>query len=115
MYPAVAVWPLLFVRCWARSTRRRLTRSRSWPAAIERSYRCSWGEFLYRPNREGEFLTELLRPFDGVLVSNFYAAYDSLVLRISAGDIDKAYVDEWAVRLGLIPIWDAIQQRLGDH
>lgn len=34
--------------------------------------------FLYRPNREGAFLAELLRPFQGVLVSDFYAAYDSL-------------------------------------
>src|SRR5262249_39105566 len=29
--------------------------------------------FLYRPNREGAFLAELLRPFRGVLVSDFYA------------------------------------------
>ena len=37
------------------------------------------------------------------------------MLRVSAGDIDKAYVDEWAANLGLIPIWDAIKQRLGEH
>ena len=34
--------------------------------------------FLYRPNREGGFLAEMLRPFTGVLVSDFYSAYDSL-------------------------------------
>jgi hypothetical protein len=34
--------------------------------------------FMYRPNREGSFLRELLRDFHGVLVSDFYAAYDSL-------------------------------------
>jgi len=34
--------------------------------------------FLYRPNREGGFLAEMLRPFSGVLVSDFYSAYDSL-------------------------------------
>jgi len=34
--------------------------------------------YLYRPNREGEFLHTLLRDFMGVLVSDFYTAYDSL-------------------------------------
>ncbi|MCY2952535.1 MAG: IS66 family transposase [Planctomycetota bacterium] len=34
--------------------------------------------FMYRPNREGDFLHELLKDFKGVLVSDFYAAYDSL-------------------------------------
>jgi predicted RecB family nuclease len=34
--------------------------------------------FLYRPTREGDFLKELLKDFHGVLVSDFYAAYDSL-------------------------------------
>jgi hypothetical protein len=34
--------------------------------------------YLYRPTREGEFLSSLLRGFGGVLVSDFYAAYDSL-------------------------------------
>lgn len=34
--------------------------------------------YVYRPNREGEFLRELLKEFHGVLVSDFYAAYDSL-------------------------------------
>ena len=37
------------------------------------------------------------------------------MLRISAGGIDIAYIEEWAARLGLIPIWDAIKQRLGGH
>ena len=33
---------------------------------------------MYRPTREGDFLQELLKDFRGVLVSDFYAAYDSL-------------------------------------
>jgi hypothetical protein len=32
--------------------------------------------FLYRPTREGGFLKDLLKNFKGVLVSDFYAAYD---------------------------------------
>ena len=31
---------------------------------------------MYRPTREGDFLHELLKDFRGVLVSDFYAAYD---------------------------------------
>jgi predicted RecB family nuclease len=34
--------------------------------------------YLYRPNREGAFLHSMLKGFAGVLVSDFYAAYDSL-------------------------------------
>jgi predicted RecB family nuclease len=34
--------------------------------------------YLYRPTREGDFLPELLKDFRGVLVSDFYAAYDAL-------------------------------------
>jgi hypothetical protein len=34
--------------------------------------------YLYRPNREGDFLKELLKDYRGVLVSDFYAAYDGL-------------------------------------
>jgi hypothetical protein len=34
--------------------------------------------FMYRPTREGDFLKELLKDFHGVLVSDFYAAYDSI-------------------------------------
>jgi predicted RecB family nuclease len=34
--------------------------------------------YLFQPTREGDFLHELLKPFTGVLVSDFYAAYDSL-------------------------------------
>jgi predicted RecB family nuclease len=34
--------------------------------------------YLYRPTREGDFLKELLKGFRGVLVSDFYAAYDSI-------------------------------------
>jgi hypothetical protein len=34
--------------------------------------------FLYKDSREGEFLHELLKNYNGVLVSDFYNAYDSL-------------------------------------
>ncbi|WP_306752874.1 IS66 family transposase [Paracoccus actinidiae] len=34
--------------------------------------------YVYRPTREGEFLKKMLGDFKGVLVSDFYAAYDSL-------------------------------------
>jgi len=34
--------------------------------------------YMFRPTREGEFLHELLQDFHGVLVSDFYAAYDAL-------------------------------------
>jgi predicted RecB family nuclease len=34
--------------------------------------------YMYRPTREGKFLQDMLRDFKGVLVSDFYAAYDSL-------------------------------------
>lgn len=34
--------------------------------------------YYYQPNREGKFLHDFLSDFDGVLVSDFYAAYDSI-------------------------------------
>ena len=34
--------------------------------------------YLYNPTREGTFLKETLGDFAGVLVSDFYAAYDSV-------------------------------------
>src|SRR5262249_31019257 len=34
--------------------------------------------YLYRKSRDGSFLPEFLRGFNGVLVSDFYAAYDSI-------------------------------------
>jgi hypothetical protein len=34
--------------------------------------------FMYRPTREGGFLEELLEGFSGVLVSDFYGAYESV-------------------------------------
>jgi predicted RecB family nuclease len=34
--------------------------------------------FMYRPTREGDFLRPLLKDFHGVLVTDFYTAYDSL-------------------------------------
>jgi transposase IS66 family protein len=41
-------------------------------ASLERVY------YFYRDSREGTFLKEMLRGFAGVLVSDFYTAYDSL-------------------------------------
>src|SRR4051812_507418 len=35
-------------------------------------------EYIYRPNRETDFLRDLLRDFKGVLVSDFYPGYESL-------------------------------------
>jgi predicted RecB family nuclease len=34
--------------------------------------------YFYKPSRETAFLTEMLTPFSGVLVSDFYAGYDAL-------------------------------------
>jgi predicted RecB family nuclease len=34
--------------------------------------------YMYRPTREGDFLKAMLKDFRGVLVSDFYAAYDSI-------------------------------------
>jgi hypothetical protein len=34
--------------------------------------------YMLRPTREGNFLVELLKDFHGVLVSDFYAAYDAI-------------------------------------
>ena len=37
------------------------------------------------------------------------------MLRISAGEIDRSYIEQWAATLGLTSIWEAIQQRLRDR
>ena len=34
--------------------------------------------YFYRPSREGSFLEEMLAPFRGILISDFFTAYDSL-------------------------------------
>jgi hypothetical protein len=34
--------------------------------------------FIYKPTREGDFVQELLKDFKGVLISDFYSAYDSI-------------------------------------
>ena len=34
--------------------------------------------YMYRPTREGDFLHELLKEFRGVLISDFYTAYDGI-------------------------------------
>lgn len=34
--------------------------------------------FMYKESREGEFLKELLKDFKGVLITDFYTAYDSI-------------------------------------
>jgi predicted RecB family nuclease len=52
---------------------------------LQRGKGCVWAltnledvAYLYRPNREADFLQDLLRGFKGVLVSDFYTGYDSL-------------------------------------
>ena len=37
------------------------------------------------------------------------------ILKVSAGEIDQEYIVKWAQRLGLEPIWTAIQQRLSNE
>ena len=37
------------------------------------------------------------------------------MLKVSAGLIDELYIVEWADRLGLRPIWDAIKRRLEEN
>lgn len=34
--------------------------------------------YLFKPTREGDFLRQLLKDFDGVLVTDFFSAYDSV-------------------------------------
>ena len=34
--------------------------------------------YMYRPTREGDFLRKFLKNFRGVIVSDFYAAYDAI-------------------------------------
>lgn len=41
-------------------------------ASIDKVY------YFYRPSREGSFLEEMLAPFRGILISDFFSAYDSL-------------------------------------
>ncbi|MBI4688933.1 MAG: hypothetical protein HY754_01465 [Nitrospirae bacterium] len=36
------------------------------------------------------------------------------ILKISGDEIDKDYIEEWAKRLGLVEIWDAVQKRVGE-
>jgi hypothetical protein len=37
--------------------------------------------YFYKPSREGSFLPEILGGFSGVLISDFFTAYDSLKCR----------------------------------
>lgn len=34
------------------------------------------------------------------------------IMKISSGEIDERYIGEWADRLGLREVWDAMLQRL---
>jgi len=36
------------------------------------------------------------------------------ILKISGEIIDRGYITEWARRLGLIEIWEAVQERLNE-
>src|SRR5262249_45773904 len=35
--------------------------------------------YVYKPTRQGDFLHKMLKEFSGVLISDFFAAYDSLM------------------------------------
>ncbi len=37
--------------------------------------------FFFKPSREGDFLEQMLAPFQGILISDFFTAYDSLPCR----------------------------------
>ena len=37
------------------------------------------------------------------------------ILRVSGEEIDRGYIDEWARRLGLTDIWEAIQKRADEE
>ena len=37
------------------------------------------------------------------------------ILRVSGSDVDLAYIDEWARRLDLADVWNAIRRRLGER
>jgi hypothetical protein len=51
----------------------RATKGYVWVMANEDS-----AYFFYRDSREGSFLADMLKSFNGVLISDFYTAYDSL-------------------------------------
>ena len=34
--------------------------------------------YIYRPTREGDWIQEFLSDFNGVLITDFYSAYDSI-------------------------------------
>jgi hypothetical protein len=36
------------------------------------------------------------------------------ILKVSGGEINRAYIDEWAQRLDLIEVWESIQNRLNE-
>ncbi len=36
------------------------------------------------------------------------------ILKINGDSVDRDYISDWAKRLGLTEIWDAIQKRIGE-
>ncbi|MBI4288544.1 MAG: hypothetical protein HY671_08975 [Chloroflexi bacterium] len=36
------------------------------------------------------------------------------IISVSGGQIDRAHITKWATRLGLLDIWNAVLERLGD-
>ncbi len=36
------------------------------------------------------------------------------ILKISGEEVDMRYIEEWAGRLGLVDIWEAIKNRVGE-
>ncbi len=92
----IHVFKSIFARRY-RSVYRKLTRKLTTGAILhadETEFRLRFGKsyvwvfanleevvFVRRPNREGAFLRELLGDFGGVLITDFYAAYDGLECR----------------------------------
>lgn len=37
------------------------------------------------------------------------------ILKISGNEVDREYITEWAKRLGLIEIWEAVRKRVGEQ
>ena len=69
--------------------------------------------YYYTETREGDFLHELLREFRGVLVSDFYAAYDALREAMSwyekAAALRPPENDDATLR------WNACARTIMDH
>ncbi len=36
------------------------------------------------------------------------------ILKISGSEVDRKYITDWARRLGLVEIWEAVRKRIGE-